>query len=134
MHLTFFGGDATCFAPHWTSETVVVLFGSARVDVTERVPADGASLGVYALFGGIKVIVPSGSRVTASGLSLFGGRRVKVRQGDGPALHVRAAAVFGSVDVVEAPHAQQPEAPPSEERVIRSETGIKLADVGIQAG
>jgi hypothetical protein len=133
MHLTIFSGDATCFAPHWTSETVIVLFGSARVDLTERPPADGASLGVYALFGGIKVIVPSGSRVTASGLSLFGGRRIKVRHGDGPALHVRAAAVFGSVDVVEAPHADQPATPASEERVFHGETGIKLADVGIQA-
>jgi hypothetical protein len=133
MHLTIFGSDAAGFTPRWTNETVVVLFGSARVDLTERPPADGATLGVYALFGGVKVIVPAGSRVTASGLGLFGGRRVNVRPGDGPALHVRAAAVFGSVDVVEAPHAEQPAAA-SEEHVFRPEAGIKLADVSIQAG
>src|SRR5262249_21435736 len=133
MHLTIFGGDAAYFAPHWKSETVIVLFGGARGDLTERPPADGATLGVYAVFGGAKVIVPAGSRVTTSGVSLFGGRRINVRHGDGPALHVRAAAVFGGVDVVEAPRADQPATPPSEERAFRSETGIKLADVGIQA-
>jgi hypothetical protein len=134
MHLTIFSGDAAYFAPNWKNETVIVLFGGARVDLTERPPANGATLSVYAVFGGAKVIVPAGSRVTTSGLSLFGGRRINVRHGDGPALHVRAAAIFGGVDVIEAPRAKQPETPSTDERVFRSQTGIKLADVGIQAG
>ena len=91
-------------------------------------------MNVFAIFGGIKVIVPSGSRVTASGLSLFGGRRVKVRQGDGPALRRAGGGGLRPCGRGRAPHAQQPEAAPSEERVFRGETGIKLADVGIQAG
>ena len=134
MHVTIFSGDAARLAPGWASETVVVLFGSAVLDLTQAPPVDGATLGVYAVFGGVKVIVPAGSRVTTSGLSLFGGRRVRVKSGDGPALHVRAAAVFGGVDVVEAAQGGPPAKTATEERVRPPETGIKLPGAVVPAG
>jgi predicted membrane protein len=136
MHLAIFGStDAAGFAPRWTSETVVVIFGSALLDLTERLPADDATLNVRAVFGSVKVIVPSGTRLSVQGLSLFGERRVKVQAGEGPTLRLRAGAVFGTIEVIESPRdAIPPQVAKSDERIFLPETGITSVEVGVQPG
>lgn len=104
MQLALFGTtDEGGFVPGWLAETVLLLFGGADLDLTKRPPAPDATLTVVAIFGGAKVVVPAGSRVTAGGFSLFGGRSVKVGPGAGPDLRLNAVTVFGGIEVVEAP-------------------------------
>ena len=43
--------------------------------------------------------MPPDVRIALSGLSLFGGRDVKVPPGDGPTIRVRAFAIFGGVTI-----------------------------------
>lgn len=102
MNVAIFGGfEKKPFAPGWSKETVVAVFGGGDLDLRNSPPAEGAKLTVVAIFGGITAVVPPGSRVSMSGLSLFGGRSVKVEPADGPRIHVRAIAILGGVEVKE---------------------------------
>lgn len=99
----FCSTDEGGFAPGWANEIIVLLFGSAKLDLTKRPPAPDARLTVIAIFGGAKIIVPAGTSVIVGGFSLFGSREVKARAGDGPNLSLQAFVSFGGVEVVEAP-------------------------------
>jgi len=127
MHLTLFASsDAAGFLPQWTDESVAVIFGSAVLDLTRHPPAATATLRVRAIFGSVRVIVPSGCRLSVSGLGLFGSRRVNAQPGDGPGLHLRAVAVFGSIEVIESPADAAP-LPAASEEIFLPETGISGA-------
>lgn len=100
MNLAMFGGFGKAPPPPgWRHETAVAVLGGGELDLTRAAPADDAQLTAFALLGGIDVLVPEGARVAMSGLSLFGGRDVKVEPGDGPTVRVRAVAVLGGVSV-----------------------------------
>jgi hypothetical protein len=102
MNVAIFGGfGKRPFAPGWTKETVVAVLGGGELDLTSSPPGPDARLTAIAVFGGVELIVPRGSRVSLSGFSLFGGRDVEIEQGDGPELKLHAVAVFGGVDVKE---------------------------------
>lgn len=102
MHVAIFGSiDEGGFPPGWTREAVVAVFGSVELDLTRRPPADGAVLSATSVFGSVEVTVPPGSRVSARGVSFLGSRKIRVEPGDGPALSLKAVAVFGSVEVRE---------------------------------
>ena len=51
------------------------------------------------MFGGIDIIVDEGTQVTMNGFTLFGRRTVEVVPADGPVVHIRSYAIFGSVEV-----------------------------------
>lgn len=85
-------------------ERAVAVFGGVELDLREaRLPAGGMHVSAWAVFGGIQIAVPEGTRVEFSGFSLFGGRQADggaEHPGDGAyVVHVRAVAVFGGVDV-----------------------------------
>lgn len=85
-------------------ERAVAVFGGVELDLREaQLPAGGMHLSAWAVFGGIQVAVPEGTRVEFSGFSLFGGRDAHGgTEYPGPGafvLHVHAVAVFGGVDV-----------------------------------
>jgi hypothetical protein len=100
MNFAMFGGfGKRPLAPGWRRETAVAVFGGGELDLVAAPPADGARLTAVAILGGISVTVPTGSRVTMSGISLFGGRDIKIRPGEGPEIRVRAVAVLGGVEI-----------------------------------
>jgi hypothetical protein len=100
MHAAVFGSiDEAGFAPGWTSERIVSIFGSAKLDLTKRPPGEGARLSALALFGSIEVTVPPGSRIAASGVSFLGSREIRVEPGEGPEMSMSLSAVLGSVEV-----------------------------------
>ena len=100
MNLALFGGfEKNVFAPGWTKETVVALFGGGTLDLRGASPAEGARLTGVAVFGGIDIVVAPGTRVSMSGASVFGGRTVKVEAGDGPAVAMKLVAVLGGIEV-----------------------------------
>jgi hypothetical protein len=85
-------------------ETAVAVFGGVEVDLRDaELPPGGMELSAWAVFGGIDVTVPEGTRVDMSGVAVFGGREVRGdEQPAGPdafVLRVHAVALFGGVDV-----------------------------------
>jgi hypothetical protein len=102
VNLALFGGfDRRPLAPGWKKETFLAIFGGGSVDLTESPPDGEGNLRVLSVFGGVTFIVPAGTRISMGGVSLFGGRTVNVREGDGPRIRLSATAVFGGVDVRE---------------------------------
>jgi hypothetical protein len=100
VNLAIFSGFKKRLAtPGWTKESAVAVFGGGELDLTAAPPGEGAVLTAVAVFGGIELVVPAGTRVSMSGFGLFGGRAIEVEPGDGPELRLRAVAVFGGVEV-----------------------------------
>jgi len=100
MNVAIFGSfGQRMLAPGWTKQTALAFLGGGDIDLTGIAPGDGAQLTAIAIFGGIDLIVDPGTQVTMTGFSLFGSRDVEVVPTDGPAVHIRAFAAFGSVDV-----------------------------------
>ncbi len=102
MQLAIFGNTGEAgFAPKWTDETAVAVFGSANLDLTRQSPMSSAALKVAAIFGSAKIVVPPGARVTTKGFALFGNSQVKVEHGAGPELQINFFVLFGEVKIVE---------------------------------
>lgn len=89
--------DASGFTPGWKRETIVSLLGSVKLDLSQSAPAEGASLVVVSVLGGIDVTAPAGRRVTVAGSSVLGKRSTRVEQGEGPAVTLGLWSVLGSV-------------------------------------
>jgi hypothetical protein len=102
VNLALLGGfDRRPIGPGWTRETFVAVLGGGEVDLTESPPQGEGHLRVVTVFGGLTLIVPTGTRVSMGGASILGGRTVNVQEGDGPATRLDAIAVFGGVEVRE---------------------------------
>jgi hypothetical protein len=103
MNLSLFGGlKQRPFPPGWTKETVVSILGSGDIDLSSSPPGTDARLTAVAILGGVKVILPPGTRVSVSGMGLLGGRDVNVSQvGEGPQVKMSLWAFLGSVEVKE---------------------------------
>ena len=85
--------------PGWRRELVIGLLGRVKLDLSRSEPADGAYLTVVSLFGGIEAIAPAGCSVTVAGSSVFGKRKTRVEQGEGPAVTLGLWSLLGSVKV-----------------------------------
>src|ERR687890_752049 len=69
MQLAIFSSTSEAgFAPGWTEEAAIALFGSTTPDLPLPPPTSDAALTVAAVFGSAKVIVPPGARVTTKGI------------------------------------------------------------------
>jgi hypothetical protein len=102
VNIALFGGfDKRPFGPGWKKETILALLGGGEIDLTASPPDGEGELRVLAILGGVDITVAPGTSVSLSGMSLFGGRSVNVREGDGPRIKLNAIAVFGGVDVKE---------------------------------
>jgi hypothetical protein len=86
VNVAVFGGfDRRPLAAGWKRETLIGVLGGGTVDLTEAPPEGTGVLTAVALLG----------------LGLFGGRTVKVTGSGGPAIRLRAYAIFGGVEVRE---------------------------------
>lgn len=78
----------------------VAIFGGNEYEPTQQQLAGEESVDVFALFGGVDVVIPDGYSAHVDSFSLFGGtdcERVCDRPGN--EVQVDATAVFGGVDV-----------------------------------
>ncbi len=102
MYMTLFGDRRGTLPAGWINETIVALLGDARIDATG--PAGRrARMTFLGLAGDAVVHVPSGSRVTGGGLSVFGDRKIEVSPGDGPEIRIDGYSLFGDVRVSDRP-------------------------------
>jgi hypothetical protein len=102
VNIAIFGGfEKRPFGTGWSKETLVAVLGGGEVDLTASPPEGEGKLRAVAFLGGIEILVPPGTEVSLSGLSLFGGRSVKVSEGGGPKIKLNAIAIFGGIEVKE---------------------------------
>lgn len=85
---------------------VFTVMGGATLDFREAMMGPGVTeVWIFALMGGVEIIVPPGMPVEVDGLALMGGfnfdsNEPEVRDPDQPLLRIRGMAVMGGVDVV----------------------------------
>ena len=101
VQVSIFGSSVTGAAPGWTKETVVSILGSLKLDLSGSPPADGARLTVVSVVGSTRIVVPKGTRVSVSGLSIVGSRKLKVAQGEGPGVSIAVYALLGSTKITD---------------------------------
>ncbi len=97
----FSGVEKTITSENYQGGRVTAIFGGTKLDLRSARIHDGATLEVFAAFGGIELFVPKNVKIVFSLTPLFGGGNDKT-QPDGAAsltLHVRGTALFGGVEV-----------------------------------
>jgi len=98
-------GGLNVFGPWRMGRHVILatLVGGARLDLSQaELAAPEVTLTKVSLVGGVRVRVPSGIRVEASGLSLVGGTRVEGAPDPGPGaptIHIRAFSLVGGIRI-----------------------------------
>lgn len=103
--LVLFGGATTREqSSHFRHTDISAIFGGSTLDLRQARIDTEATVDAFALFGGIKVLVPPGWRVSLSGLPLLGGLEDKTNgtgdlSPDAPVLAVNGTAIFGGVEV-----------------------------------
>ncbi|MDH3499869.1 MAG: cell wall-active antibiotics response protein [Acidimicrobiia bacterium] len=100
---TAFGGrKLVSHSKSFEGGTLGAIFGGTELDLRDAELAPGASIDVFAAFGGAEIRVPVGWRVDTHGLPLFGGFENEV-EGEGdefsPALDINATVLFGGLEV-----------------------------------
>jgi hypothetical protein len=96
MNVAVLGG----FGRKWHRQIALALLGGGQVDLTNVASGENPSLTAIAIFGGMDVLVEEGTNVNMTGFSILGGREeADIAAGDGPAVRIRAIAIFGGVKV-----------------------------------
>jgi hypothetical protein len=84
---------------------VVTVFGGAQLDFREaRLPPGPVEVHVFALFGGVEIIVPPGLSVETEGSAFFGGfehmgRAPSTPEPDRPLLRITGFCMMGGVSI-----------------------------------
>jgi hypothetical protein len=100
MYIHFLGsGGRTELSAGWGDETSVAALSSTRIDATAP-SADDAKLTVISVLCTTTVLVAPGSRITLSGGDILGSHSLDVDpRDDGPAVHIQAIPVLGSIKI-----------------------------------
>jgi hypothetical protein len=93
------------WAPARTNYALAIM-GGTELDFREAVLGPGITdVQVFAMWGGVEIIVPPGLRVESHGLAIMGGfdHLEDIREGpddpDAPVLRITGAALMGGVDI-----------------------------------
>lgn len=87
---------------------VVAVMGGCKLDLREaEIIGDAVDINIVNVMGGVDIVVPEGVDVEVSGLSVMGGKRVRladvpVRPGT-PLIRVRALSVMGGATIKSSP-------------------------------
>lgn len=99
----FSGSDKHVVSSQFTGGKAVAVFSGMELDLTgAKTKAKLMNLELVAVFGGLKVSVPKDWKVTTDAAGILGGfvNHTKGSSDSAPRLHVKGAAVFGGVDIV----------------------------------
>lgn len=99
----FSGSELSSRSSQFRGGSVSAVFGGVEVDLRQAHLASGASMDVFAAFGGVELRVPNDWHVTIKGLPLFGGiENVSAKDTlpeDAPVLSVNATVLFGALEI-----------------------------------
>jgi predicted membrane protein len=100
----FFGGnDVVSTTSRFRGAALTAAFGGVSLDLRQaQLAPEGATISIFAAFGGVEVLVPHGWRVQVGGLPLLGGLENKANapaSPDSPLLRVDATVLFGGAEV-----------------------------------
>lgn len=98
----FSGNKVVSHSKHFEGGTLGAVFGGTELDLRDAELAPGASIDVFAAFGGAEIRVPEGWRVDTHGLPLFGGFENETAgeaEPGAPTLDVSATVLFGGLEV-----------------------------------
>jgi predicted membrane protein len=102
----FGGGDRGITSKNFQGGRITAIFGGSKLDLRHAELAPGENvLDVFLMFGGIKMLVPSGWDVRVEVFSIFGGFSDKRNLGGnnikepGKALIIKGIAMFGGGDM-----------------------------------
>ena len=100
MYIHFLGsGGRTDLSTGWGDETSISALSPTRIDATAPA-ADGAKLTVISILCTTTVVVAPGSRITLSGGDILGSHSTDVDpRDDGPAVHIQAIPILGSIKI-----------------------------------
>ena len=100
MYIHFFGsGGRTKLSAGWNDEISLSALSRTRIDATAPT-TDGAKLTVISILCTTTISVAHGSRITLSGGDILGSHSVDVdERDDGPAVHVQAIPVLGTIKI-----------------------------------
>ncbi|MEX1124717.1 MAG: LiaF domain-containing protein [Acidimicrobiia bacterium] len=99
----FSGTEIASHSAEFKGGNVGAIFGGAEIDLHDAKLAPGASLDVFAVFGGVEIAVPEGWQVATRGFPIFGGfenvtAKERIEPG-APVLEVHATILFGGVEI-----------------------------------
>jgi predicted membrane protein len=100
----FGGSHQSIYSKNFKGGEIVAVFGGCDLNLTQADFEGTIELDITAIFGGCKIIVPSGWQVKSEVTAIFGGlddKRSVQPIGDGPQklLILRGIAMFGGVDI-----------------------------------
>ncbi len=99
VDVAILSGRRTTLPEGWTKQTIVAVLGGADVDASAA-PGEAAGITFVGIFGGAKITVARGARVSLAGFSFLGGRKVDVQSSpDGPSVRVVAYTVLGGLEI-----------------------------------
>lgn len=103
----FSGYDSTITSQSFKGGEVGAIFGGSSIDLREcSLNNNKAKLELYAIFGGVEVIIPTNWKVQVKGTPIFGGIDNKctyeksTETENVPTLIIEAFAIFGGVDIL----------------------------------
>ena len=105
---SIFGGQRLVnVSQHFQGASLTAFFGGVTLDLRQaKLAPEGADVDVMTAFGGAQILVPEGWYVSFSGVPIFGAFDDKTSHQDtetGPSLRIRGTAMFGGVEVKNAP-------------------------------
>jgi predicted membrane protein len=100
--LIFSGINQKVVSSNFKSGEVVAIFGGGDIDLSSaKTKAKTIELELVAIFGGLKVRIPSDWSVTSEGVGILGGFDNKAKGGTkAVTVQLKGVAIFGGVEVV----------------------------------
>ncbi len=101
--LNIFGGGNQKITSHkLEGGKITSIFGGSEVDLREAKPVDGATIEVFAMFGGSSIIVPQDWNVRVEVAAILGGfedKRTIVKVENAPTVVIKGTVILGGGDV-----------------------------------
>jgi predicted membrane protein len=107
----FSGFETNITSQNFKGGEIGSIFGGSEIDLRQaKLHNNKAKLEVYAIFGGVDIIVPENWKVKVKGAPIFGGVDNKTNhdssldQENTPLIIIDAYAIFGGIDIKNLPH------------------------------
>lgn len=102
--LNIFGGGNQRVSSHkLQGGKITSIFGGSEVDLRDAKPVSGATIDLFALFGGAELRVPTEWNVKVEVISILGGfsdkRDLTAQEDDAPLVVIKGLAIFGGGEV-----------------------------------